>query len=445
MPLTSPGKFKTDANGNSYGGNGVGVNFLATALDNTLVGANAGAALTDGDRNSILGSGAGAGFTTASENVAIGYNAYPLQAAGIRYSVVVGALAAPLFVGAFATIIGHSAGSDVAGAPDVTLIGYNAGRQRNTQTTCIGSNAGYRGGGVSIAAGNTFIGAFCGQSSLAAEMTSVTAIGDQCAGNGNATSAVFIGNGAGSGTANGSQNKAVAIGVNAGSSHICTDSVFIGFAAGNGQGASSFSVAVGSQALDNIANGQHNVAIGYNSLGTANAGGSNVAVGSGAGALVNGGAADNNTMLGKDAGATTTNGGNNILIGKGVVATTPTTSDEVKLGNILTAVQTSGLKRVLIDGGLQLRYLSRSVTQSTSDETIVGCTANNITLTIPTAQIGFSGRKWVFKDETGTALALPITINCQGGQTIDGAASVQILVNYGKVTLYSNGVNLFTI
>ena len=56
MPLTSPGKFKTDANGNSYGGDGIATAFLATAADNVLLGKDAAKNLTSAVKNVVIGS-----------------------------------------------------------------------------------------------------------------------------------------------------------------------------------------------------------------------------------------------------------------------------------------------------------------------------------------------------------------------------------------------------
>jgi len=63
---------------------------------------------------------------------------------------------------------------------------------------------------------------------------------------------------------------------------------------------------------------------------------------------------------------------------------------------------------------------------------------------ISTAVINKNGWVGTFKDETGGAAANNITISTEGAETIDGAATVVIGVNYGSVTLYSNGSNLFT-
>lgn len=54
-------------------------------------------------------------------------------------------------------------------------------------------------------------------------------------------------------------------------------------------------------------------------------------------------------------------------------------------------------------------------------------------------------RVFTIKDESGDASAHAITISTEGTEKIDGADTASISVNYGSVTIYSNGSNLFTI
>ena len=66
------------------------------------------------------------------------------------------------------------------------------------------------------------------------------------------------------------------------------------------------------------------------------------------------------------------------------------------------------------------------------------------TITLPSAVTMGDGKVYVIKDESGGAAANNITINPQGGQSINGAASIVINTNFGVVQLYSNGTNWFT-
>jgi len=69
-------------------------------------------------------------------------------------------------------------------------------------------------------------------------------------------------------------------------------------------------------------------------------------------------------------------------------------------------------------------------------------------LAIASADIatGFAN-PWRFtvKDESGGANANNITIVTGGAETIDGASSIAITENYGSVTLYADGFNLFSV
>ena len=64
-----------------------------------------------------------------------------------------------------------------------------------------------------------------------------------------------------------------------------------------------------------------------------------------------------------------------------------------------------------------------------------------ITITLPTAEV-ISGRHILIKD-TGNAGTNNITIDTEGSETIDGAATLIINGNYSGVALYSNGTNWF--
>jgi len=71
-------------------------------------------------------------------------------------------------------------------------------------------------------------------------------------------------------------------------------------------------------------------------------------------------------------------------------------------------------------------------------------TAAVTSLTLPTAQT-LRGRKITIKDAGGAAAANNITIDTEGAETIDGAATLVINVNYNFVSLYSDGTNWFII
>lgn len=65
-------------------------------------------------------------------------------------------------------------------------------------------------------------------------------------------------------------------------------------------------------------------------------------------------------------------------------------------------------------------------------------------LTLPTAQM-VSGRTIVIKDADGNASANNITIDTEGGETIDGGATLVMAADYEWAILYSDGTNWFVI
>ena len=54
-----------------------------------------------------------------------------------------------------------------------------------------------------------------------------------------------------------------------------------------------------------------------------------------------------------------------------------------------------------------------------------------------------NGRTVIIKDAGGNATANTITIDTEGSETIDGAATKVINANYGVVELYCDGTNWF--
>ncbi len=109
----------------------------------------------------------------------------------------------------------------------------------------------------------------------------------------------------------------------------------------------------------------------------------------------------------------------------------------------------TGTKGSYRDLRLRAAYWSRTATAtsvSSAGETIIGVTstASARTITLSTADVD-AGRIMYIKDESGAAGTNNITIDTQGSELIDGAASITISVNYGVAKLYSDGTNWYTL
>lgn len=117
----------------------------------------------------------------------------------------------------------------------------------------------------------------------------------------------------------------------------------------------------------------------------------------------------------------------------------------------LITIDTTGLV-VLPNGGISIQgKFIKKINNFTSTGNVgnnvanglVDTTSGPVTLTIQSVNIAEEGREIFFKDVGGVAGANNITIATEGSETIDGAATYTINSNYGKVTLVSDGTNLF--
>ena len=218
---------------------------------NTVVGDQAGTAITTGDSNVIVGMVAGDALTEASDNVAIGQGALTDDTKGSK-SVAIGrqALTAQNFTSATAT---HN-----------TAVGHNAGVAVTT--------------GIS----NTLIGALAGDALTDTDLN--VAVGYQ------ALTADTLG------------SKSVALGTatlmtqNFGSATDAFNTA-VGHSAGTAVTTGIANTLIGALAGDSLTTGSGNTAVGKDSMGAATVTG------------------DNNTTLGQAAGNALTSGSNNMFLG----------------------------------------------------------------------------------------------------------------------------------
>ena len=67
-----------------------------------------------------------------------------------------------------------------------------------------------------------------------------------------------------------------------------------------------------------------------------------------------------------------------------------------------------------------------------------------LTITLPDPSTVTAGKRYIIKDEAGNAATNNITVDTAAG-LIDGQSSVEIIVDYTSITIYTNGTNWYLI
>lgn len=99
-----------------------------------------------------------------------------------------------------------------------------------------------------------------------------------------------------------------------------------------------------------------------------------------------------------------------------------------------TVKVTSGVMTTVVD---TLGYVAKTANYTaTSSDTIIDCTTNTFTITLPTA-VGITGKMYIVKN-SGTGV---ITIATTSSQTIDGATTYDLGTQYMSLTVVSNNAN----
>lgn len=134
----------------------------------------------------------------------------------------------------------------------------------------------------------------------------------------------------------------------------------------------------------------------------------------------------------------------------GLIDTFVTTA--IKLGDAVNTALSGFISTSIIGALNELRrptFLRTEVDSATSNidgqSHVVGVTYTStgaVTLTITSDAIA-SGFLLHIKDEGGNAGTNNITIATEGAETIDGQVSITVNADYNKVSLYSNGSNVF--
>lgn len=212
-------------------------------------------------------------------------------------------------------------------------------------------------------------------------------------------------------------------------------------------GASSWGVAIGHEAL-RASTGLANVAVGASALRTLGSNSGCTGIGTDAGRNATGA---NNTFLGYNCGSSTTSGASNILIGKDVMASSATASNEINIGEVYkaTSSQITLNRDVEMVSGQKVKYSTKAAayTLVAGDYIIAVSDLSAVrVMTLPSAVTMGAGKVFIIKDQSGAASQSNyIQIAPQAGQTIDGQNDYKVVMPYESVMLVSNGSNWFII
>lgn len=295
---------------------------------------------------------------------------------------------------------------NIVGKLSVRASGGAAGSEQfGEAATATGTDA--------VALGETAAASATGAIAIGSDATAAgtgsIVIGDGALTHASASNTVVIG--AGSTANNASTTSGVIIGASI-TSGGGTRSVVIGAAANANTGATDVtSIGYGNSITH--ANADYSTSIGGSII---NQGGSSVAIGYTA-----------NIVAGYD---------QSIVIGRGVTATH---ANDGRWGSSTYPADHKSFRRWAV------KRTATAVSANTAATVIVGVTstASARTITLDTDDV-IDGLIIIVKDESGAANVNNITIDTEGTELIDGAASIVINTAYGVARLYSNGTNWFT-
>ena len=327
---------------NTHYGDGAGDAIQAGGNYNTLIGHDAGGAITTGDANVLMGDSAGDAINIGVNNCAIGNDALTAEDVGNNSTAIGNAALASQNSDSNNEVtentgVGYAAGYYNVTGTGNTSVGYyslvGASGQSNSDNTALG---GYSGYAITTGGDNVIVGYRSGD---ALTTGSNNAFLGKAAGGGttDVDSAVCIGWYAGAGAMTDAADGTIAIGHQSGTNITSgVKNIAIGYQALYTEDTGDFNIAIGYRALEDqnvdgtvgnvavgyqcgkeISSGVGNVGMGYNAMGAASAsamtGTGNICIGQGAGYVLT--SADKNVIIGYESGIGQTTADSNVLIG----------------------------------------------------------------------------------------------------------------------------------
>jgi len=304
---------------------------ISTANALTILGANAGTAITSGFGNTIIGANSADSINTGTNNTILGKSVATFLTTGYD-NVMIGNTTGLGAVSDFENVyIGTEAGeSSVTGSSNYRNVAI--GHQALSNSSSSSKNAhvaiGYLAGD-SLTTGDNCVLIGHGADNLSQNGDSV-AIGLYAQGNYRSVNIGLNANRTGSTTSYYNTQIGYAAGYDMDGGDYC---VFIGYQAGYAGGSQSNNVGVGAYALDALVNGEDNVGIGHASLGNCTAGDGNSALGYYSGVRVTTGSYNTNIGYNTTGGSSNYTGSYNTTLGQGAAPSSTTSSYQFTLGN----------------------------------------------------------------------------------------------------------------
>jgi hypothetical protein len=303
---------------------------ISTANALTILGANAGTAITSGFGNTIIGANSADNINTGTNNTILGKDVATFLTTGYD-NVMIGNTTGLGAVADFENVyIGTETGrSSVTGSSNYrnVAIGYQALRNSNSSSKNNHVAIGYQAGDSLTTADNCVLIGH-GADNLSQNGDSV-AIGLYAQGNYRSVNIGRDANRSGSTSSYYNTQIGYMAGYDMDGGDYC---VFVGYQAGYAGGSQSNNVGVGAFALDNLTNGHDNVGVGHASLGNLNADG-NSALGYYSGVRVTTGSYNTNIGFNTTGGSYNHTGSNNTSLGNNATPSSTTSSHQVTLGN----------------------------------------------------------------------------------------------------------------